>query len=352
MQLEGEIKNVIFRSEETGYTVLDLKVEDSLFTVVGTMPPVSAGQRLKAEGDFRTRSLYGRQFTAEKVYVGAPSRVDGMIKFLGSGLIKGLGPVTAAAIVERYGTESLEMMKYPIEIAKVKGVSLRKATEFCLAYSGLQKLQAAVMFLQGLGLTVNLSLKIYRAYGDATEQKVRSNPYVLVDDIEGVGFATADRIAEELGIARDSDFRICAAVNFVLAEASAKFGHNYLPENELLSGAIDLLKLDIEETERRVRDNIEDMIMLGELVRYDTGECVALLTRRAAVTTPKWALRAGWSGLRRRPPISASMSPPRWRDSSGKRASNCTPRRWTPCAPPWKTAFRSSRAVPARARRP
>lgn len=281
MQLEGEIKNVIFRSEETGYTVLDLKVEDSLFTVVGTMPPVSAGQRLKAEGDFRTRSLYGRQFTAEKVYVGAPSRVDGMIKFLGSGLIKGLGPVTAAAIVERYGTESLEMMKYPIEIAKVKGVSLRKATEFCLAYSGLQKLQAAVMFLQGLGLTVNLSLKIYRAYGDATEQKVRSNPYVLVDDIEGVGFATADRIAEELGIARDSDFRICAAVNFVLAEASAKFGHNYLPENELLSGAIDLLKLDIEETERRVRDNIEDMIMLGELVRYDTGECVALLTRRS-----------------------------------------------------------------------
>ena len=244
--------------------------------------------------------------------------------------------MTAAAIVERYGTESLEMMKYPIEIAKVKGVSLRKATEFCLAYSGLQKLQAAVMFLQGLGLTVNLSLKIYRAYGDATEQKVRSNPYVLVDDIDGVGFATADRIAEELGIARDSDFRICAAVNFVLAEASAKFGHNYLPENELLSGAIDLLKLDIEETERRVRDNIEDMIMLGELVRYDTGECVALLTRRSyntEVGIARRLVRLAAEAADFRVDVAAEVA--RFEREAG-----------------FELHLRSSRAVPARARRP
>lgn len=280
MELKGEIRNVIFRSEETGYTVLDLKCEDGIFTVVGTMPPVSEGQNLRVEGDFRTRSMYGRQFTAEKVYVSSPSRIDGIVRFLGSGLIKGLGPVTAQAIVDRHGVNALEAMKYPVEIAKVKGISLKRATEFCLGYSGLQKMQSAVMFLQGLGITVNLALKIYRVYGDATEERVRKNPYSLVDDVDGIGFQTADRIAGELGVARDSDYRICAAVKCILKDASVKGGHNFLPENELVSAVIGLLRSDSDETERRVRDNIEDMIMLGDLVRYDTGECVAVLTKQ------------------------------------------------------------------------
>lgn len=280
MELKGEIRNVIFRSEETGYTVLDLKCEDGIFTVVGTMPPVSEGQNLRVEGDFRTRSMYGRQFTAEKVYVSSPSRIDGIVRFLGSGLIKGLGPVTAQAIVDRHGVNALEAMKYPVEIAKVKGISLKRATEFCLGYSGLQKMQSAVMFLQGLDITVNLALKIYRVYGDATEERVRKNPYSLVDDVDGIGFQTADRIAGELGIARDSDYRICAAVTCILKDASAKGGHNFLPENELVSAVIGLLRSDSDEAERRVRDNIEDMIMLGDLVRYDTGECVAVLTKQ------------------------------------------------------------------------
>ena len=280
MELKGEIRNVIFRSEETGYTVLDLKCEDGIFTVVGTMPPVSEGQNLRVEGDFRTRSMYGRQFTAEKVYVSSPSKLDGMVRFLGSGLIKGLGPVTAQAIVDRHGVNALEAMKYPVEIAKVKGISLKRATEFCLGYSGLQKMQSAVMFLQGLDITVNLALKIYRVYGDATEERVRKNPYSLVDDVDGIGFQTADRIAGELGIARDSDYRICAAVTCILKDASVKGGHNFLPENELVSAVIGLLRSDSDETERRVRDNIEDMIMLGDLVRYDTGECVAVLTKQ------------------------------------------------------------------------
>lgn len=291
MELKGEIRNVIFRSEETGYTVLDLKCEDGIFTVVGTMPPVSEGQNLRVEGDFRTRSMYGRQFTAEKVYVSSPSRIDGIVRFLGSGLIKGLGPVTAQAIVDRHGVNALEAMKYPVEIAKVKGISLKRATEFCLGYSGLQKMQSAVMFLQGLDITVNLALKIYRVYGDATEERVRKNPYSLVDDVDGIGFQTADRIAGELGIARDSDYRICAAVTCILKDVSVKGGHNFLPENELVSAVIGLLRSDSDETERRVRDNIEDMIMLGDLVRYDTGECVAVLTKQNFATERNIARR-------------------------------------------------------------
>ena len=291
MEIKGEIRNVIFRSEETGYTVLDLRCEDATFTVVGTMPPVSEGQILRVEGDFRTRSMYGRQFTAEKVYVGSPSRLDGIVKFLGSGLIKGMGPATAQAVVDYHGVNALEAMKYPVEIAKVKGISLKRATEFCLGYSKLQKIQSAVMFLQQLGITVGMSLKIYRVYGDATEDRVRKNPYALVDDVDGIGFHTADRIAGELGVARDSDYRICAAVTFVLKEASSKNGHNFLPENELVPAVVALLRSDSDETERRVRDNIEDMIMLGDLVRYDTGECVAVLTRQSYNTERNIAKR-------------------------------------------------------------
>ena len=280
MELKGEIRNVIFRSEETGYTVVDLKCEDGMFTVVGTMPPVSEGQNLRVEGDFKTRSMYGRQFTAEKVYVSSPSRLDGIVKFLGSGLIKGMGPVTAQSVVDRYGVDALEKMKYPVEIAKVKGISLKRATEFCLGYAKLEKMQSAVMFLQKLGITIGLALKIYRVYGDAAEEKVRRNPYSLVDDVDGIGFQTADRIAGELGVARDSDYRICAAVTYTLKEASVRGGHNFLPETELFPAVVALLRSDSDEIERRVRDNVEDMIMLGDLVRYDTGECVAILTKQ------------------------------------------------------------------------
>ena len=280
MELKGEIRNVIFRSEETGYTVVDLKCEDGMFTVVGTMPPVSEGQNLRVEGDFKTRSMYGRQFTAEKVYVSSPSRLDGIVKFLGSGLIKGMGPVTAQSVVDRYGVDALEKMKYPVEIAKVKGISLKRATEFCLGYAKLEKMQSAVMFLQKLGITIGLALKIYRVYGDAAEERVRRNPYSLVDDVDGIGFQTADRIAGELGVARDSDYRICAAVTYTLKEASVRGGHNFLPETELFPAVVALLRSDSDEIERRVRDNVEDMIMLGDLVRYDTGECVAILTKQ------------------------------------------------------------------------
>ena len=280
MELKGEIRNVIFRSEETGYTVVDLKCEDGMFTVVGTMPPVSEGQNLRVEGDFKTRSMYGRQFTAEKVYVSSPSRLDGIVKFLGSGLIKGMGPVTAQSVVDRYGVDALEKMKYPVEIAKVKGISLKRATEFCLGYAKLEKMQSAVMFLQKLGITIGLALKIYRVYGDAAEERVRRNPYSLVDDVDGIGFQTADRIAGELGVARDSDYRICAAVTYTLKEASVRGGHNFLPETELFPAVVALLRSDSDEIDRRVRDNVEDMIMLGDLVRYDTGECVAILTKQ------------------------------------------------------------------------
>ncbi len=291
MELRGEIKTVIFRSEDTGYTVLDMRVEDSVFTVVGTFPPVSEGQNIRVEGKFQTKTVYGRQFFADNVYVSAPSKIDGIKKFLGSGLIHGLGPVTAEAIVERFGVNSLEMMKHPMELSKVRGISLRRATEFGMEYSKIMRMQDAIVFLQELGISINMALKIYGVYEDRTEDFVRKNPYMLVDDIDGIGFATADRIAGELGIAKDSDYRITAGVIYTLKDAGTKGGHTYLPENELLSSVFDLLNLDCDEPEQRIRNNIDDLVLFGDLVRYDTGEHVAIMLKHQFETESSIARR-------------------------------------------------------------
>ncbi len=280
MQLSGEIKTVIFSSPDTGYTVLDMRCEESIFTVVGIFPPVSEGQNIRVEGKFQVRTTYGKQFFAEKVWVSQPNKIDGIKKFLASGLISGLGPVTAEAIVNRFGVDSLEMMKYPMELAKVRGISLKRATEFGMNYVKIQKMQDAIMFLQNLGISINMALKIYRTYDIKTQDNVRKNPYMLVDDIDGIGFATADRIAGELGIEKDSDYRICASITYLLKDAATKSGHNYLPENELVSGAIALLSLDSDCIEDRVRDNLQDLVLMGDLVRYDTGEHVAILLKK------------------------------------------------------------------------
>ena len=291
MELRGEIKTVIFRSEDTGYTVLDMRMDDSVYTVVGNFPPVSEGQNIRVEGKFQTKTVYGRQFFADKVYVSAPSRVDGIKRFLGSGLIHGLGPITAEAIVERFGVNSLEMMRHPVELSKVRGISLRRATEFGLEYTKIMRMQDSIVFLQELGITINMALKIYRVYEDKTEDFVRKNPYMLVDDIDGIGFATADRIASELGIARDSDYRITAGIIYTLKEASNKAGHTYLPENELLGLTFDLLNLDCDEPEARIRNNVDDLVLFGDLVRYDTGEHVAIMLKHQYDTESSIARR-------------------------------------------------------------
>lgn len=280
MQLQGEIKTVIFASQDTGYTVLDMRCEDSVFTVVGIFPPVSEGQNIRVEGKFQVRTMYGKQFFADKVWVYEPNKLDGIKKFLGSGLISGLGPVTAEAIVNMFGVDSLEAMKHPMELAKVRGISLKRATEFGMNYVKIQKMQDAIMFLQDLGITINMALRIYKTYDVKTEDNVRKNPYMLVDDVDGIGFATADRIAGELGIEKNSDYRICAAISYLLKDAALRSGHNYLPENELVSNAIALLSIDSDNIEERVRDNLQDMVLLGELVRYDAKEHIAILLKK------------------------------------------------------------------------
>lgn len=277
MQVTGEIVNIIFRNEDTGYTVIDLKCGGGeVITAVGIFPPVSEGEGVTIVGDYKSKTKFGNQLVAEKVTVSAPNRLDSIARFLASGLIKGLGKVTAAAIVDRFGLESLEKMKYPFELKKVKGISLQKATEFGLQYTKILNMQSAVIFLQDLGLTIKTALKIYKVFGEKTRDTITKNPYLLIESIDGIGFNTADKIAGKIGISHDSDKRISAGIIYLLKEAAQRGGDTYLPEDELMKSAAELLQLS-EDAERRILDNIDDMTLLGQLKRIAAKEHTAVM---------------------------------------------------------------------------
>jgi len=281
MEIVGEVKSVIFRSDDTGYTVLDVRTEDlGIVTAVGTFPPVSEGQMVKLDGKFQNKTVYGSQFFVDRAWVSAPSKLDGIKRFLSSGLIKGLGPSTAEAIVNRFGIDTINAMKRPMDLAKIKGISLKKATEFGIDYMNLERIQDSIMYLQNLGITINLALKIYAVYSDDCVIRVKNNPYDLINDIDGVGFSTADKIAEQVGISKDSDFRIRAAIIHILNEASSNKGHNYLPEEDLKSATFDLLKGSCENLEEKITNNVEELVYLGTLIKYKLEEHTAVVTRK------------------------------------------------------------------------
>lgn len=266
MQISGEIVKITFRSEETGYTVLDLKCSGGDYTTaVGIFPPINEGNIVELKGKYVTKSKYGEQFSAEFVSISMPTKLDSIKKFLASGLIRGLGKVTAEHIVDEFQNNTLEAMKNPFELRKVQGVSLRKATEFAVQYKELVRVQNTIMYLQGLEITIKMALKIYKAFGEDTIDTVKNNPYCLVEKIRGVGFARADKIALELGIERDSDKRISAGIIYCLKESSDRHGNTYLPENILLENCLSILALSCENPEQKIKDNVEDLIMLGQI---------------------------------------------------------------------------------------
>lgn len=266
MRLKGEVSKIYFRNEENGYTVLDILSDGGDYiTAVGIFPPIVIGESIEAEGDFKENGNWGLQFYTEKVSLLAPTKLESIKRYLSSGLIKGLGKVTAAAIIDRFGQRALEAMTNPKELSKVKGISLKKAEDFCARYKKMKDAQFAVLFLSELGVTLNLALKIYKTYGENTERVVKNNPYVLVEDIEGVGFKTADKIAEKLGIKGDSDKRICAGIIHIIKEYILRTGNTCIYLEDLVKETEKLLNLSSSEPRLRILSNIDDLVLFGQL---------------------------------------------------------------------------------------
>ena len=245
MQIEGPIEEIIFRNEQNGYTVFVIDFKTTPVVCVGKLINANIGENLSLEGEYVNNSKYGYQFSFNSYEVVLPTTLSGIEKYLSSGLIKGVGPITAKNIVKHFGKQTFDIIEMsPSSLAEVKNISMKKALEIGDKFKELKKLQNSVMFLQKYNITTNMALKIYDVYGAKTIDIVKNNPYRLVEDIDGIGFLTADKIASSLGIPKNSEYRARAGLLYSLASSVEKTGNTFLPKNMLLSNASTLLELD------------------------------------------------------------------------------------------------------------
>lgn len=279
MYIKGAVSSVVYYNAENGYAVITVETEDREYTCVGNMPIVSVGEVLEITGNLTVHSKYGEQIAVQSFIVSAPKGKEGIIRYLSSGLIRGVGEATAKKIYSAFKEKTLEVMEAePTKLAEIKGISMAKALEIANSYMEIRKMQTQIMFLQEYNISNNTAIKIYNVYKDATKQVVKDNPYKLIDDVDGVGFITADKIARNMGHAEDSPFRIRAAVIYCLKEGADKNGNTYLPIDQLIDMASKVLRLDLSEYEGTVKD-IFDRLELDVMVKrfkLDDVDCVAL----------------------------------------------------------------------------
>lgn len=243
-QLEGIVERLTFHSTESGYTVarIQAKGERELITIVGSFPQIEPGQTLRFLGEWRTHPKYGDQFQVSQYQELKPATLTGIEKYLGSGLIKGVGPVTARRIVAHFGLETLEVIEHQIDrLAEVPGIAHKRIAMIQRTWAEQKVIKEVMLFLQGHGVSTTYAVKIFKHYGNESIAVVSANPYQLATDVYGIGFITADAIARNLGIATNSDYRYRAGILHILNTAGEE-GHCYLPRSELIQRSSVLLK--------------------------------------------------------------------------------------------------------------
>ena len=245
MIIAGTIENIIYRNSENGYTVLSLREERNIVTVSGKFPIVGVGEILELEGDYKIHPEYGRQFVAESVKVNSPVDENAIAKYLSCGLISGVGEVTANNIVRMFKSRTLDVIENePQKLVSVRGISVRKANEIHSTYKEIKKMQEAVMFLQKYDISISNAVKIFDKYKQRTEEVLMDNPYRLIEDIDGIGFKTADKIAMKLGIGFDSEKRMRAGILYELGEVAEKKGSTVAFIDEILPATLETLELE------------------------------------------------------------------------------------------------------------
>ena len=273
MQIDGAIEEIIFRNEQNGYTVFVLDFKNTQVVCVGKLINANIGENLSLEGEFVNNGKYGYQFAFSSYEVVLPSSLAGIEKYLSSGLIKGVGPVTAKNIVKMFGKDTFDIIEMsPSSLAQVKNISMKKALEIGEKFKELKKLQNSIMFLQKYNISTNMALKIYNIYGGKTIDVVKNNPYRLVEDVDGIGFLTADRIAKNIGIPNDSEYRIRAGLVYTLLNSVEKSGNTYLPKPMLLSTSAHLLEIDLAIYEDTFEQALSSLQLDKSVVVFWHGE--------------------------------------------------------------------------------
>ena len=253
-KVTGYVEHIVFRNEENGYTVFHLENEDGEVTCVGNLNFITEGEMLELEGEYVNHSVYGNQLKVLAYRVKEPEDLVSIERYLGSGAIKGIGQTMASRIVKKFREDTFRIIEEePERLAEIKGISERKAMEVASQMGEKKDMRKSMIYLQKYGISTKLAAKIYQRYGMKVHQILEENPYRLADDIEGVGFRTADEIAARIGIHTDSDYRIRSGLFYILQQAVAE-GHIYLPEELLLRRAKVLLGIEIEDIEKYIMD--------------------------------------------------------------------------------------------------
>ena len=261
----GFVERIKYRNEENGYTVLSLTDEGDEYTLVGNFHYISEGEMVEATGPMTEHPVYGEQMTVETYEIKTPEDTAAMERYLGSGAVKGIGAALAARIVRRFKADTFRIMEEePERLSEVKGISEKMAMAISEQVEEKKEMRQAMMFLQEYGISMSLAVKIFQEYGPRLYTVIKENPYQLADDIAGVGFKMADEIAKRVGIFTDSDSRIKSGVLYTLLQATAN-GHTYLPEDELLSQASELLRVEKESIEKHLMDmQIDKRLVIRE----------------------------------------------------------------------------------------
>jgi exodeoxyribonuclease V alpha subunit len=259
VKLQGSVERITYYAGETGFSVIRIKPDrpsriprgtltrDGLVTVVGELPEVNPGESLRLTGRWITHPKHGRQFRTERCEQVLPATVEGLRRYLGSGMIKGIGPVMAERIVRKFGADTLDVIdSNPRRLREVLGIGAKRVKQIAAAWEEQKAIKEVMIFLQSHHVSTRLAVKIYKQYGDAAVDVVQANPYQLARDIWGVGFKTADTIARDMGLPQDAPARIEAGVIHTLNQ-QADEGHVYLPQAELATKAAELLAVMEEQ---------------------------------------------------------------------------------------------------------
>jgi len=272
-KLRGKVSGTLFRNEENGYSVISVRTSEGITTVTGALPELTEGEVIEVEGSWTHHAQYGRQFKSSGFRIEAPQTLSAIETYLGSGLIRGVGPSTARLIVEAFGRDTLEVLSTKperlLEVPKIGRIRMKQIAE---SFQEQQASRSTFLFLQKYGISPSLSAKINKCYREQAEALIRQNPYRLIDEIEGVGFLTADRIALSLGIPKNSEFRMQSGIKYVLQDAAGSIGHTCMNKDQLIMKAASLLGADADEVCRQLsilllrKDLFQDDINEAEMI--------------------------------------------------------------------------------------
>lgn len=298
IELQGQLERITYHNEENHYTIAKLKVKGQrdLVTIVGCLVSMTPGEVLRLKGDWDSHPKYGEQFKVVSYETVTPATVKGIERYLGSGLIKGIGPVMAKRLVNKFGLETLEIIEKSVgRLKEVEGIGEKRIDMISTAWAEQKEVRDVMLFLQGHEVSSTYAAKIYRQYGKESIRVVKENPFRLADDIFGIGFLTADKIAGNLGIPKDSEMRAEAGILYVLRKLADE-GHVYYPYADLVEESMKILEIDagiitgaLEKIASEKRVVIEDKaVYLSELYVAEVGVAVSL---KAVLLTAKSLIR-------------------------------------------------------------